>query len=90
MRYMCKDKLVPNRLGNICLECIRAVQTQMNKSNQVDAVVNGFDTESDLYHFFIKQRSQHVQEFPSASGMRQGYSQSCFGTVSSSQHQINV
>ena len=35
VRYMCKNKLVANRRENICLKCIRVVQTQMSKSNKL-------------------------------------------------------
>ena len=45
---MSKNKLAASRGKNIHLECVRVVQTQMSKSNKVDATLDGSDTESDL------------------------------------------
>ena len=92
VQYMRKNKLVINRRGNICLECIRVVQTQMSKSNNVDAILDNSDTESD--HSTTFSSNEEVDMFKnilrqSSSDMGQGCSQSFFKTDSSPQHQIN-
>ena len=92
MQYMSKNKLVTNRRGNICFKCIRVVQTQMSKSNYVDATLDDSDTESD--HSMTFSSNKEVNMFKNilrqpSSDMRQGCSQSFFKTDSSPQHQIN-
>ena len=94
VQYVRKNKLVINRRGNICLECIRVVQTQMSKSNNVDAILDTSDTESD--HSTTFSANEEVNIFKnilrqSSSDMGQGCSQSFFITDmgSSPQHQIN-
>ena len=60
MRSMRKNKLVANRRGNICLECVRVVRTQMNKSNKVGASLDGSNTESDLSTTFPSNKKVNM------------------------------
>ena len=92
MQYMIKNKFVINRRRNICLECIRVVQTQMSKLNDVDATLDDSNTDSD--HSTTFSSNKEVNMFKnilrqSSSDMGQGCSQSFFKTDSSPQHQIN-
>ena len=89
---MWKNKLVANRRGNIWLESVKVVRTQMNKSNIVDATLDSSDTESDLSTTFSSNKKVNMLKNilrQSSSDVGEGCCQSFLRTVSFPQHQIN-